>query len=95
MKKKIFSTAMVSLFFLATLFSFNISQSNQKGEIKVITVNDENGKVTKTEETYQLKELDKVQKMLSEIKHPVQERESDYSITLDQNILNSVLVELS
>jgi len=38
---------------------------------------------------------DKVQKMLSEIKHPVQELESDYSITLDQNILNSVLVELS
>jgi hypothetical protein len=38
---------------------------------------------------------DKVQTMLSDIKHPVQELESDYSITLDQNILNSVLVELS
>jgi hypothetical protein len=33
--------------------------------------------------------------MLSDIKHPVSELESDYSLTLDQNILNALLVELS
>ena len=61
----------IAILVMASALSFNISaqnekkkDKNQKGEIKVITVNDENGKVTKTEETYQLKELDKVQKML-------------------------------
>ncbi|MFT6947154.1 MAG: hypothetical protein ACJARP_001577 [Vicingaceae bacterium] len=61
----------IAILVMASALSFNISAQNEKkkdkhekGEIKVITVKDENGKVTKTEETYQLKDLDKVQKIL-------------------------------